>query len=288
MFYIFLVILLNTYIFTAFKLFAKYQVNSLQAISVNYWVCVVTGYIFDGYQPFATGTIHQSWFTPALVLGVYFIFLFNLLSYSTAKQGMTATTIANKLSLVIPVVISWWLYHDTMNLLKIAGIAIAIPAVYMATKKTGEELNTKLLLPFLIFICSGVLDAALKYAQHYYLPDDDMQPQFTITLFAVAAVTGTAYAIVRIWAGKDKWNNKNILAGILLGIPNYFSILFLIRLFDSGVMQSSAIIPVNNIGIMVCTTLVAIFAFKETTNRQRIAGVVLSIISILLIAASEL
>lgn len=289
MIYLLLVILLNTYIFTAFKLFAKFNINALQAISINYIVCVITGYIVDDYQPLNQAVLNESWIIHALFMGAYFIFLFNLISYSTAKQGMTVTTIANKLSLVIPVIFSWWLYNDSLGMLKVMGIILAIPAVYMATKKTDKDLPTiNLLLPFFIFICSGLLDAALKYMQHYHLDSHSQQSAFTITIFAVAGVTGSLYVIIRILLGKDKWDTKSLIAGVLLGIPNYFSILYLIKLFDSGFMQSSAIIPVNNIGIVVSTTLVAILAFKETTSRQRIAGVILSIIAIVLIAVSEL
>lgn len=285
--YLLLVILLNTYIFTAFKLFDKFKINSLQAISVNYIVCVITGYIVDGYNPINSHALNESWIAHALFMGAYFIFLFNLLSYSTAKQGMTVTTIANKLSLVIPVLFSWWLYNESLGMLKIAGIVLAIPAVYMATKKRDITLSANIFLPFFIFVCSGLLDASLKYMQHYHLDNHEQQSAFTITVFATAAITGCSFSVIRIATGKDKWSNKSILAGMLLGIPNYFSILYLIKLFDSGFMQSSAIIPVNNIGIVVSTTLVAIFAFKEKTSRQRLIGVALAIIAIILIAVSE-
>lgn len=287
MWYLILVIILNTYIFTVFKLFDKLKINALQAITVNYWTCVITGSIVDGYQPFTTELLAQNWAIHALFMGGYFIFTFNLMSYSTAKLGMTVTTVGNKLSLVIPVLFSYFLYQDSLGILKIAGIILAIPAVYMATKKTDTSIPTKLFLPFLIFICSGLLDTALKYMQHYYLHSHELKSAFTITTFAVAAILGTIIILIKIGTKKDLFSFRNVIAGILLGIPNYFSILYLIKLFGSGFMQSSAIIPVNNIGIVVSTTLVAILVFKETRNWQRMLGITLAIIAILLIAVSE-
>lgn len=289
MVYLLLVILLNTYVFTVFKLFARYGINSLQAISVNYWICVATGLATHGITCNVDTMISDSWFRHALIAGAYFIFLFNLLSYGTAKLGMTATTIPNKLSLVIPVLFSYWLYHDTLGPWKVAGIVLSIPAVYLATAKKEEGKSIELrqiALPVMIFIFSGLLDTYLKYIQNYHLHIAGTQPAFTIVTFAVAAILGSIIAIVRIMAGKDRFSIKNALAGILLGIPNYFSIYYLIRLFDSNFMQSSAIIPVNNIGIVISTTLVAILLFREQAGRYRIAGVVLSIISIILIALS--
>src|SRR5690606_6352328 len=113
------------------------------------------------------------------------------------------------------------------------------------------------------FITSGLLDAYIKFVQHHALSGADEQARFTITTFMIAAALGSMVAIARILAGKDKFAVKNIWAGIFLGIPNYFSIYYLLRLLDSDFMQSSSIIPVNNIGIVVCTTLVAVFLFRE-------------------------
>lgn len=288
MLYLFIVILLNTYIFTTFKFFAKYNVNSLQAITVNYWTCVAVGGFTYGYNPLTLSTAHQSWIGYAVFFGVYLIFLFNVLSYSTAKQGMTVTTIANKLSLVIPVVFSWWLYNDGMNAIKIIGILLAFPAVYLATKRSGKLQATNLLLPALIFIFSGLLDTYIKYVQHFHLVDEQAQSAYTTTGFAVAAAIGTILVIGRILVKKEAIKGKNILAGILLGLPNYFSIYYFIRLFDSGFMDSSSIVPVNNTGIVLATTFVAILFFKEPANRSRLLGVVLSVISILLIALSNI
>jgi hypothetical protein len=54
-------------------------------------------------------------------------------------------------------------------------------------------------------------------------------------------------------------NGRNIIAGICIGIPNFFSIYFLIRMLNSSFLQSSAAIPVLNIGIVVASSITAIF-----------------------------
>lgn len=286
--YLLLVILLNTFIFVAFKLFAKYNVDAMQAITVNYWVCMLTGWAAHDYHPFRADIQYENWLLNAVLLGAYFIFLFNLIAYSTAQQGMTVTSIANKLSLVIPVVFAYWLYGDSIGWLKIIGIALAIPAVYMATSKQGKIELKNIWLPALVFICSGLSDTYIKYIQHYQLDTQGTQSAFTITMFTVAAAAGSIMVAGKMLHNKDneKLQLKAIVAGILLGIPNYFSIYYLIRLFDAALLPSSSIIPVNNIGIVVSTALVAILFFKEAAGKKRIAGIILAIISIILIALS--
>ena len=76
--------------------------------------------------------------------------------------------------------------------------------------------------------------------------------------------------------------------GIILGIPNYFSIYFFIKLLNSHIMNSSAIIPIANIGVVVCAALAALILFKERMNKANTIGLLLGIISILLIAFEDL
>lgn len=284
------IVLLNVLLFSIFKMFPKYGISPLQAIAVNYWVCVLTGtmVLSKGIAPILS--FSYSWIYWALLLGSMLIALFNLIAYSTKVEGMTTTTIANKLSLVIPVLFAAWLYHEHFGVGKIAGILIAFPAVYLTVKKKQEVASKvkNLFWPVLLFIGSGILDTLMKYVQTYYLATTADQAIFTIQSFAIAAMLGTAVLVVRIILRNEQLHWKNIVAGVVLGIPNYFSIYYLIRLFHVDFMESSAVIPVNNVSILLCTTLVAFLFFKEQITRLRLVGIILSIISILLIAISDL
>lgn len=288
MFYLVITILLNVIISAVFKLFPKYDIDALQAIVTNYCVCVITGCIYIGAIPFNTANFNAMWFPWSLITGVAFIALFNLIAYNTKCYGITTTTIANKLSLVIPVVFSIILYHERAGFEKIAGILLAFPAVYLTTRqKTHGEVKTNLFWPALLFIGSGMLDTLLKYMQCTFLATAEVQAIFSIYTFATAAVTGLIIAIILIRLKKIKLQLKNVLAGICVGVPNYFSIYYLIRTLHSSPLQSSATIPVINIGILVASSIMAILLFRERANPMRLIGLALSIIAILLIATGD-
>ncbi|XZF14043.1 EamA family transporter [Chitinophagaceae bacterium MMS25-I14] len=287
MIFLLLTILLNTVLSAIMKLFPRFGLNALQVIVTNYWVCVITGSLFLGHFPINASSLHQPWTPWALLMGIGFICIFNLLAYSTKKDGITTTTVANKLSLVIPVLFSIWLYHEHASWLRWTGIVLAFPAVYLTTRvKEEHKENPSLLWPVLLFIGSGLLDTLVKYVEQGYLPTSDVQAAFTIHLFGVAAVAGTLLVSYLILTGKQTFAWKNVLGGIVLGVPNYFSIYFLIRMLNSNFIASSAAIPVNNIGIVVASTLMAIIFFREHVTGIRIAGLVLSLLSIILIAFS--
>ncbi|MBS1780955.1 MAG: EamA/RhaT family transporter [Bacteroidetes bacterium] len=285
MIYLLLTILLNTFLFILFKLFPRFGIDALQAIVVNYITCVVTGSIFLGYFPISKASTQQPWFGWALFLGLLFISIFNFIAYCTRKYGMTISTIANKLSIVIPVVFSVLLYNEHLTALNIAGLLIAFPAVYLSARVEGESGKVgNLLIPALLFISCGALDTFMKYTEHTYLQSKSVQAVFPVHVFAVAALIGITVVTILVLQKKSKPAIKNVVAGMILGVPNYFSIYYYIRLLNSDFMKSSASIPVNNIGIVLCCAFAAILLFKEPSTKTRMAGLALSVIAIILIS----
>jgi drug/metabolite transporter (DMT)-like permease len=288
MFYLLITIFLNVVIFAIFKVFPKYKIDSLQAIVANYCVCIITGSLFIGHIPFTTAHFHTTWFPWALLMGCGFISVFNLIAYSTKIDGITTTTIANKLSLVIPAIFSIYLYHEAAGAGKIIGIVLALPAVYLTSRVKGEDKKAqKMFWPVILFISSGLLDTLVKYVQVSFLPSADVQATYTIYCFSVAGTIGIVLVTTLLLLKKITFSWRNIVAGICVGIPNYFSIYYLIRMLNSTFLQSSAAIPVVNIGILAASAFTAILFFREKINALRITGLILSIIAILLIAFGD-
>jgi len=288
MLYLVLAIALNVIISSLFKLCARYDVDIFQAVVVNYLVCVVTGCIFIGEVPFNAASVHAPWFPASLMMGAGFICIFNLLALGIRVDGMTTTTIANKLSLVIPALASVVLYHEQVGIGKVVGIVLAFPAIYLATRVKGESGKAQnLWLPALIFLGGGLLDTSMKYVQATLLVTESDHARYALFTFAVAGAIGAVIVLAMVVMKKMVIRGRNIVAGIAIGIPNYFSIYYLIRMLNSNFLQSSAAIPVLNIGIVVASSLTAILLFREKANAWRLAGLVLSVVAILLIAFGD-
>jgi drug/metabolite transporter (DMT)-like permease len=82
---------------------------------------------------------------------------------------------------------------------------------------------------------------------------------------------------------KRVFNIQNLLAGIVLGVPNYFSIYYLIKALQSNSLSSSATIPINNIGVLFVVSMFGIFIFKEKLNKANYIGLLFTLLAILLI-----
>ena len=236
--------------------------------------------------------VGAGWFVWALLMGGMFISIFNVIGFTTRKLGVAVASVANKLSMVIPFVFSIYLYHESSTILKIAGIVIALAAVvltcYPSEKNDGATKTSKqllLLLPVLLFVSSGLLDTLIVYVKNsFFIRPEDNFNTFLITAFSVAATIGLLILVLQVATGKQQFSFKAILAGIIIGVPNYFSIWCLGKVITAYQGNSSAIIPVNNMGIVLFSAVAAWLLFKERLSFINWMGIVLAIAAIALIA----
>lgn len=290
MIYLLLSVLSSTVIFIVFRLYKKFGVNTLQAIIVNYFIACTVG--FFGYIE-DTNLSHvpsENWFPGALMLGFLFIAVFNIAAITTQKSGLSVVAVATKMSVAIPVLFGIFLYNESTGILKILGILLALVSVYLTSIKTKEGISIKkenLIFPLLVFFGSGIIDTSIKYLETSYVSETDVG-LFSSTIFATAGIIGIIILIIQAFMGKLKITFKNILGGIALGVPNYYSIYFLVMALRTEGFDSSTIFTMNHVGIVTISTLVGILLFKEKLIRKNWIGLILAIISIILVANSAI
>lgn len=285
-------IVLTSWLTLSFKVVERLRIDPFEAIVFNYVACVLTGSFVQG------GFIHYGeaartpWFGWALLMGCVFISLFNVIGLTTRRMGVAVASVANKLSLVIPFVFSAILYREHISAWKIAGIAVALAAVVLTClpKRPGTNSAAPVaagkwvyLLPVILFVGSGFLDTMIKYVEQGYLHDGN-KDQYLITAFSTAAAIGVLALLLRVITGKARITIKGILAGLMIGIPNYFSIWCLLQVLKQYAGNSSAIIPINNMGIVLFSAVAAWVLFRERLTLINWAGILLAVGAIGLIA----
>ena len=135
-------------------------------------------------------------------------------------------------------------------------------------------------MPLSSLLISGFIEAILQYV-HMSFTDLDSNQESTI-LFSFAAFNGIVVTTFLVLTGRLKLQLKSILWGIILGIPNYFSIFFLLVALNS--IDASIAYPINNIFVVSTSAIAGYFVFSEKLNTFNVLGVVASAISIFLIA----
>lgn len=279
-------ILSSTLIFVVFKLFDRFKIPTFQAIVVNYFVAASCGLLlFEGPTPFFTVS-NSNWWYFALLLGGLFIVIFNLMAWTTQKNGLSVVSVATKMSVVLPVIFGLSYYHESLGILKGLGILFALVSVYLTSLKSGNVISVdrrNILYPILVFLGSGVIDTSLKYLENAFVTPEEV-PLFSASIFFGAFIFGMVLLLVKAVKATVPLSFKSLLGGIALGIPNYFSVFFLLKALKSNIFESSGIFTVNNVAIVMLSTIMGIVLFRERLLLKNWIGVVLAIISIILIA----
>lgn len=287
MIYLVLTIIFTSALILLFRVFERFNVYIPHVIVVNYFVAASLGLINFKGNIVVSEVVDQPWFRIAIVLGLLFISIFNMIAITTQKMGVSVASVANKMSVIIPVLAAIYLYNESLTFPKVLGLIVALFAVYFTSIKKSEQgqgINmNQLILPVIVFLGSGMIDLLVNYAQKNYLkgaaPD-----LFLSCAFSSAGSAGFLMVIYQVLVKKRKFQAKSILAGIALGIPNYMSIYFLVKTLDAHIFESSVIFPVVNIGIVLFSVVCAWLLFREKLSTINLLGIGLSVLAIALIA----
>lgn len=280
-------ILSSSVLLVIFKYFQRFEVKTFQAITVNYYVAATLGFALSPKSISPYGLLDQTWLPSAGIIGCVFIAMFYVMAISSQKVGVAISSVANKMSLVIPVIAGVVLYNESLAGLKLIGVIIAIIGVVMVTyPKKGVAVDRKfLILPLIIFLGSGFLDTFFKYVETHQIQSDEIE-LFSASLFMIAATVGTFSMVFKRFSSTETLEVKSIIGGFALGVPNYFSIHFLLMALNLPNLESTLIFPVNNTGIVLLSTLLAIVLFSEKLSKLNWAGIALAVTSILMIACA--
>ena len=271
-----------------FKYFDKIGVNNLTAITFNYFtagILALFSYRVENSIIELKSNINLNLLTCSLIVGVLFVITFNLYAFTAQKIGITLSTIANKMSMIIPILIGLILFKEEVTMIKVIGIFLAIGAIIFSSKedKKSKKLSqVNMLILSLLFIGQGLADGILNWAQKNILNSDNMNLFFTLT-FLSAGLAGGLYIFYKIKTSNFKMNKKSILWGITLGIPNYLTLLYFIKSLKNDLFSSYQVFPIVNIGVIVLCTILSVILFKEKVSFYKWIGVGFGILAISLI-----
>lgn len=264
-----------------FKIYEKIRIDTYVAIIANYLVAGLVGCFLIESLSISSIQLNQPWVWFSTILGASFFVSFNLIALSIQKAGVSPTMVAAKMSLIFPAFSGLILFGDDLS---IAGVLFALVSVLLTLWRKENQAQTKgaWKLPLIIFVMSGLQDSAFGFVQKTYLTESTNE-LFTIATFFSAFITGIISLPFAYKVDKKKQFIKSIVGGIALGIPNYFSIYFLLKTLALPGWGISVVFPVLNIGIVLSSVVVAVLFFNEKLTKWNFLGIVTSLIAIALL-----
>ena len=222
------------------------------------------------------------WLPFALLLGVLFVSGFNITALSVKYTGITTTAVMSRMSLLVSAGYAIIVFLEPLGPVKLVGIALAILAILLINRRAESKgrfaRGPYLLYPVLALLFAGAIESVLYYIKAMQLSiDSDLQ--LTTYAFSVAGIIGSVIVGVSCATGKRRIRRNDLIGGLALGLPNFFSIYLILLLLQQG-WQGSVLFPVLNLTVLAASAVVGIYLFREKVSRLNVIGLLCALAAI--------
>lgn len=286
MLFLLLTVISSTFIFVLFKLFPLFKINSLSAIVINYLTASIIGFTINSNYSALPRLFNFNWAFFAVFMGILLFANFIMIQYSTQNIGISITTIACKMSVVIPITFSIIYANEQISRYKIIFLLLAILSIFLLVNREKNKQNANrtrliILLPLFLFIALGISDSLVKLFQNEYMKPENSS-LFTSSLFSFSFITSVLVGLTQKKFIKNIFMLKNIIGGFFLGLANYGSLFYLLKALNYSGVDSSVVFGIVNLGIILFSVLIGLFVFAEKMMKVNWVGVGIAIISIII------
>ena len=276
MFSLILSILSSTLIALILRVGSARVPDPLGMLLANYLVCTGLGVFYTDFQiylPQAAGYFPM--LGMSLLNGAIYLGAFVMYQKVTLKSGIVLSSIFMKLGLLVPMVLSVFLFREYPNGVQILGFVLAVASIFLinySKDAAKSSLNFGLIL---LLLLGGSADAMTKVYQ--VLGAAALSNQFLFFTYGTAMVLCGGLMILR----KGQFGWQECLYGGLIGIPNFFCTKFMLAALNT--VPAVVAYPTFSVSTMLLVTLVGIGLFREKLNKHQWCALGIILISLALL-----
>lgn len=276
---LFLAILCSVAVSVLLKIARKKNIIIEQAIAFNYITAISFSYFllkpdFKGLE--FSEFIAQSESTPIfLALGVLLPTVFIIMSKAVEFAGIVRSDAAQRLSLFLPILAAFIVFHETLSQAKIIGIVLAFIGLFCLLTKPNEQsaVDFKGVFALIgVWFGYGIIDILFKQVAK----SGGTFPATLFISFSIAACLMFFFLLLK----RTQWTVPSVFGGIILGVLNFFNILFYIKAHQSFGDNPTLVFAGMNIGVICLGTITGAFVFKEKISKINGVGIVVSLTAI--------
>lgn len=184
---------------------------------------------------------------------------------------------------IIPTLSGALFWNENLTVLKIAGLLLAIPAIFLSVKKNEEKskkIDRFLAIPLLTaMLSSGGLGLLQKIQQKSIYADQ--KEQFVLLAFGLAACISFLMMLLKKRKSEsEKVDKKGYAAavGICFGCCN------LLNTTLAGAMDSAVFFPIQNVSVIMLSMLAGCLFFKEKIGKKELIVLGLGVSAVILLS----
>lgn len=217
-----------------------------------------------------------------LILGFLMPSIFYFLNKSLKTSGLAKTDVFQRLSLIIPVVLSFKLFNETFTYSKLVVILLSFASILLLLyKKSTNNGNFNIFYLLAVFLGYGIVDTLFKIIAI------NQNLNYVLVLFGVFTCAALI-SILYLFVLKGKLNYTYILYGVILGILNFSNIFFYLKAHKIYSDSPTLVFITMNLGVILGGVLIGKLYFKEQITKNVLLGIFCALISIILLALIQL
>ena len=279
MFNLIIAVLCSVAVSVLLKVARKRHIEIQQAIAFNYIVALSLSWFllkpdFKGLE--FTDFIAQSENTPIfLALGILLPSVFIIMSKAVEFAGIVRSDAAQRLSLFLPILAAFLIFHETLSQSKVVGIVLAFVGLFCLLSKPNQQsaVDFRGVLGLVgVWFGYGIIDILFKQVAK----SGGAFPTTLFIAFSLAACIMFIYLLFK----RTQWNVASVVGGIILGGLNFFNILFYIKAHQSFGSNPTLVFAGMNIGVICLGTITGALIFKEKISKVNWLGIVFSLCAI--------
>ena len=261
------------------KVARKRNIVIQQAIAFNYIVALSLSWFllkpdFKGLE--FSEFIVQSENTPIfLALGILLPSVFIIMSKAVEFAGIVRSDAAQRLSLFLPILAAFLIFHEILSQSKVVGIVLAFIGLFCLLSKPNEQsvVDFRGVLGLVgVWFGYGIIDILFKQVAK----SGGAFPTTLFIAFSLAACIMFIYLLFK----RTQWNVASVVGGIILGVLNFFNILFYIKAHQSFGTNPTLVFASMNIGVICLGTITGALIFKEKISKVNWLGIAFSLCAI--------
>ena len=237
-------------------------------LAANYIVCSMMALILSRSE--LSGLRLAALGFPAglgIVNGMMYLGSFALMQWNTRHNGVVLSSVFMKLGILVPTVLSVVWFKEMPTAVQIIGFCIALIAIVVINYQKGTKLSRGSWGLLLMLLVGGMGDGMSKVFEVY--GDPGFQNLFLFFTFLSALFLCTGLMVSQ----RERLGWKELGFGVLLGVTNFLSSLFLLR--SLAAVPAVIAFPTFSVAVILVVSVAGVFFFRERLSRRQVIGCLL-------------